>query len=128
MKILGDCWKGELNHEWSVDDAAEGDLDRALERLDARTYTIVTIQGDGEQHLTVGGGAGQFVVYATFDNDEFWNLVRPESATGVVWLNAGGQEGDFPAAQVVAKEQAQAAGRIFLNSGRLDPSQQWQKQ
>ena len=126
--IHGDHWEGLLNHEWRIDRASPPDLERALDRLDARTYTMVTIQGDGEQHLTIGGGAGQYVVYATFDNEAFWNLLRPQPATGTVLLNAGGQEGDFPAAQVVSKEQARVAGLTFLRAGSLDPTQQWQKQ
>lgn len=126
--IYGDRWEGVLNHEWRIDRASSADLARALERLDARTQTIVTIQGDGEQHLTIGGGAGQYVVYATFDNDQFWNLLRSQPASGTILLNAGGQEGDYPAQQIVTKEQALGAGLAFLDVGALDPTQQWQKQ
>ncbi len=127
-RIDGDRWEGVVNHGWIVDHASSTDLNRAIDRLDARIYTIVTIQVDGERHLTIGGGAGQYVVYATFDNEEFWNLIRSEPSAGTVRLNAGGQEGDFPAAQVVNKEQARAAGNRFLNECLLDPVQQWQKQ
>ena len=126
--IHGDRWQGVLNHEWRIDRASPVDLESVLDRLDARTHTIITIQGEGEQHLTIGGGAGQYVVYATFDNDQFWNLLRSQPASGTILLNAGGQEGDYPAEQVVTKEQARAAGLVFLHAGRLDPSQQWQKQ
>ena len=127
-KILGDHWEGVLNREWSIEEASSADLDRTLDRLDARTYTMVTIQADGDRHLTIGGGAGQYVVYATFDNEEFWNLLRPQPIVGTVLLNAGGQQGDFPAAQVVDMEQARAAGRAFLDACHLNPTQQWQKQ
>jgi hypothetical protein len=127
-RILGDHWEGVLNREWSIDEASSADLDRALDQLDALTYTMVTIQADGERHLTIGGGAGQYVVYATFDNEEFWNLLRSQPTVGTVLLNAGGQQGDFPTAHVVDKEQARAAGRAFLDACHLDPTQQWQKQ
>ena len=95
--IHGDRWKGVLNHEWRIECASSADLERALDQLDARTRTTVTIHCDGEQHLTIGGGAGRHVVYATFDNDQFWNLLRSQPATGMILLNAGGQEGDYPA-------------------------------
>ena len=127
-RIRGDRWDGVLNHEWDVDRASVEDFDRALDRLDARIYTMLTIEGSGEQHLTIGGGAGRYVVYATFGNEEFWNLLCGKSATGTILLNAGGQEGDFPATQVVSKEQAGAAGRVFLDACQLDPTQQWEKQ
>ncbi|NTX39367.1 MULTISPECIES: Imm1 family immunity protein [unclassified Myxococcus] len=124
--IHGDRWEGLMLHEWKVDRASSADLERALDRLDARSHTMVTILQEGEQHLTMGGGAGQFVVYATFDNNQFWNLLRSQPATGTTLLNVGGQEGDYPAEQIVTKEQALAAGLAFLDTGRLDPSQQWQ--
>jgi hypothetical protein len=88
---------------------------------------MVTIQGDEEEHFSVGGGGGRYVAYATFDNEEFWSLLRPEPAGGVILLNAGGQEGDYPAREVVSLEQARAAGRAFFLEQSLDPSQQWAK-
>lgn len=127
-RIHGDCWDGVLNHEWHIDGASPEDMERALERLDARTYTMLTIQGDGEQHLTIGGGAGRYVVYATFDNEEFWNLLSTQRADGVVLLNAGGQEGDYPANQIVSLEQARVAGQAFLLRRQLDPGQRWDRQ
>jgi hypothetical protein len=126
--VLGDHWEGVLNHEWRVERASSADFDHALDRLDARTHTMITIKADEERHLTIGGGAGQYVVYATFDGEVFWNLLRSQPTVGMVLLNAGGQQGDFPAAQVVDKEQARAAGRAFLDACRLDPTQQWGKQ
>lgn len=126
--LHGDRWEGMLNHEWRVDRASSADLELALDQLDARSHTMVTILREGEQHLTIGGGAGQYVVYATFDSEQFWNLLHSQPATGTILLNAGGQEGDYPAEQVVTKEQALVAGIAFLDAGRLDPSQQWQKQ
>jgi len=126
--IHGDRWDGVLNHEWHTDNPSEAELEHALLRLDAKQYTMVTIAADQDKHLTIGGGAGRYVVYAAFDNEDFWNLVCPEPAGGTVLLNAGGQEGDFPAAQIVTLEQARAAALVFLNSRQLDPGQQWEKQ
>jgi hypothetical protein len=41
---------------------------RRPKRLDARSYTMLTIRWEGEKHMIIGGGAGCYVVYATFDN------------------------------------------------------------
>jgi hypothetical protein len=127
-RLYGDHWDGVLNHEWYIDAPSTDDFEHMLQRLDARRYTMLTLQGDGEQHMAIGGGAGRYVVYATFDNDEFWNLLCRTSAEGIVLLNAGGQEGDFPAMQVVSIEQARAAGHAFLEACRLDPEQRWERQ
>lgn len=126
--IHGDRWQGVLNHEWRIDRASPSDLEHALDQLDGRIHTMLSIQGEGEHHLAIGGGAGQYVVYATFDNEQFWNLQRSQPASGTILLNAGGQEGDYPAEQVVTKEQARAAALTFLDVGQLDPTQRWLKQ
>lgn len=129
-RLEGDRWEGVLCHDWQVDDPSAADFEDALRRLDATQFTIVTIAGVGEEHLAIGGGAGRYVVYATFDNHEFWNLVRSDSpsANGTVLLSAGGQEGVYPAAQVVGFAEARAAGLAYLRSGTLDPGQRWEKQ
>ena len=113
-RIHGDRWNGFLNHEWHAENPSAFEYEGALLRLDAKKYTMITIARDDGKHLTIGGGAGQYVVCATFDNEVFWNLVRPEPTSGVVLLNAGGQDGDFPAGQVVGLEQAHAAGLVLL--------------
>jgi Immunity protein Imm1 len=125
--IHGDCWKGVLNEEWHVDATWE-DVERALNRLDAHEYTIIAIQADGEAHLVIGGGAGHYVVYATFDNNEFWNLLSAQTSARVVLLNVGGQEGDYLTKQVVTVDLAVAAAKTFFLHGELDPSLLWERQ
>lgn len=82
---------------------------------------MLTIQGPGEQHLAVGGGSGRYVVYATFDNCDFLNLLAATVDDGSVLLNAGGQEGDYSARQIVDLTQAEKAARAFFAGLRLDP-------
>ena len=55
-------------------------------------------------------------------------MASPEPKEGVVLLNAGGQEGDYPAKQIVSLDQALAAGREFFDKRRLDPAQTWDRQ
>ncbi|HEY4243555.1 MAG TPA: Imm1 family immunity protein [Kofleriaceae bacterium] len=128
LAIHGDRWHGVLNDCWRVDSPSWDDVDAAIGRLDGKSYTIVTLQGPGEQHLTVGGGDGQYVVYGTFDNNEFWNLLNPKDEGGTALLNAGGQEGDYPARQIVDRENARAAARTFLEKLQLEPSLRWENQ
>jgi hypothetical protein len=127
LRIVSDKWEGVMNHEEEIERPTPADFGHLLDRLDARTYTMIVLDAGGEHHLTIGGGAGQYVVYATFDNEEFWNLLRPELVAGTIMLNAGGQEGDYPAAQVVDKAYAAQAGRTFLMTGRLDSSMRWER-
>jgi len=130
LAIHGDKWRGVLSDDWRVEHPSWDQLNEAIQRMDAKVYTLVTIQGPGEQHLAIGGGAGRYVVYATFDNYEFWKLldataVRTDSP---VILNAGGQEGDYPAREIVDLIQAQTAARSFFARRELDPTLSWEKQ
>ena len=102
------------------------DLDHALQRLDGNTHTLVILEGEGEAHLAVGGGGGRYVVYATFDNVAFWNLVDPGATTGSLIVNAGGQEGDYAVRQVVDLTHARAAAHGFFSRRELDPDQMWE--
>jgi hypothetical protein len=126
-RIYGDRWNGVLNDEWHIDTPSVDDLNRVLDRLDAKIYTMVIIQGFGEQHMAIGGGAGRYVVYATFDNEEFWSLLAPRAGDSIVPLNVGGQQGDYPATQVVNLEQARAAAQRFFLQGELDSGQKWDR-
>ena len=124
-RMSGDLWKGVQLNEWTVPSAGAEDLERALERLDAVAYTMITIDAADDHCLTVGGGAGKYVVVVTFDNQAFFTLLRRDPAAGIVMLNVGGQEGDYPAEQVVGVSQALQAARVFLATGGLDETQEW---
>lgn len=126
--LVGDKWSGVLNHEWRIDPATQPALDEALNKLDARNFTMLTLQGKGETHLVVGGGDGRYVVCVSLAKDEFWNLLSLDPAEGVVLLNAGGQEGEFPARQVVGMKQARDAAQFFLATCQLDSTQKWLRQ
>ena len=57
--------------------------------------------------LTIGGGAGRHVM-----------LQSPErSASDIELLNAGGQEGEYPANQVVDTATAMRAASSFYRNG-----------
>lgn len=128
LAICGDSWRGVLNDEWHIDDPSWDDVLKAIRRLDATTFTMVTIERPGEQLLAGGGGAGQYVVYATYDNVEFWNLLSSTVDERTVLLNAGGQEGDYPARQIVDLLAAETAARAFFVEGQLESALAWEKQ
>jgi hypothetical protein len=123
-----DRWDGVVDGGGEVDEPSWEAVNEAIRRLDAVTYTLVTIGFPDERHLAVGGGAGRYVVYATFDNRDFWNLLGVEGGDQMVLLSAGGQEGDYRAAQIVGLDEALAAARTFLIEQRLESSLRWEQQ
>ena len=123
--LHGDRWNDMLDEGWQLENPSAIELEEALRRLDAKAYTMLTLTTGPNRHLAIGGGDGRYVVYASIDNDQFFNLVRPDAPSGTVLLKVGGQEGDFPAAQIVTLAQAQAAALFYLDASELDPSQRW---
>jgi hypothetical protein len=121
-----DLWKGVTCEETVVQSPSSEDISSAISALDASTRTMVTVLGPGQAHLTVGGGSGRFVVYATFDNETFFNLKAGRSAARAqVRLCIGGQEGDYPVDQVVDVDRAKRAATVFAESGTLSPELDW---
>ena len=128
-RIAADRWEGVLCDEDEIDAPTIDDLDRVIEALDAKTRTMVSLYGQDEQHLCIGGGAGQYVVYASMPGGQLWNLLSAsDDRKDVVLVNAGGQEGDFPLRQVVDKETVLQAAHTFFRMGMLDVSLRWEKQ
>lgn len=104
------------------------DVVERLSALDGVSHTLATLyRGDG--HIACGGSARSgLVVYVTFDNETFWQLVDPCSPQSKVMVFAGGQAGDYPARHVVSIEAAIRAATTFFEAGGLTPDQIWDKQ
>jgi immunity protein Imm1 of predicted polymorphic toxin system len=101
-------------------------IEAAIRALDGKRRTMVTLGGDGESHLTVGGGSpNRYVVYMTFDNMEFLNLMSHDRADKTVTLFVGGQDGPFPDNTVVDITLALRAAKAFAETGQPDPSCKW---
>jgi hypothetical protein len=66
------------------------------------------------------------VVYATFDNDTFYQLTNPEAREDeIVEVVAGGQTGDYPARMVVELSVALQAAEEFAEGGVVSSQLAW---
>jgi hypothetical protein len=127
ISLSGDCWNGVNMDQWVIENPSIGDLERCLRRLDAEVYTILTIEGSGDAYLMFGGGAGQYIVCATWNREEFWSLINPDAETGTFLINAGGQQGDYRKREVVEFDTALAAGLSFFDGVLLNPKLHWER-
>lgn len=127
-RISADRWRGVHCDQDVIENPSADDFVRALAALDAEERTMLCLDLAEGQHLVIGGGNGKYVVYASLGNDNFWNLLTETEDRGTVLVTAGGQEGDFPAKQVVDQAQARQAGLFYMESGKLDPALCWKKQ
>ncbi len=122
-----DRWNGTKNEETEIVAPTVHEIEQAIRDLDASVRTLVTVGAGGDVHMAIGGGAGRYLVYATYDNQTFHSLVDLSAGSrGSQLLFVGGQEGDYPGHQVVGMELAIRAARAFAEAGMLDPELHWE--
>ncbi|MDH5563638.1 MAG: Imm1 family immunity protein [Nitrospirota bacterium] len=124
--MFADSWEGIEQSEIILLNLSREDIDAAIRKLNGGKYAIVTLQGQDEAYLAIGGGAhGRYIVYATFNNEKFFYLVPDDKAMGSALLFIGGQEGDFPMETIVDVDLLFKAVKIFVEIGELESDLQW---
>jgi hypothetical protein len=128
-RVVTDKWIDVYCDEEEIETPSLADIDLVIDALDAKVRTFISLYGQDGTFLAIGGGSGQYVVYASICNEQLWNLLSDKDVgKDIILLNAGGQEGDFPARQVVNKLQALQAAHTFALTGQLDSNLLWEKQ
>jgi hypothetical protein len=121
-----DNWENARGTDERIDNPSLTDIELAIRAIDGKRRQGVILVGVGDAHLAVGGGlGGQFVVYATFDNERFFSLTSNDNRGSSVRLLVGGQEGEYPSHMIVNLDHALAAAQAFARSGQLAPQLQW---
>lgn len=125
--LVGDDWSDDKNNEWRIETASVEILYRALGRLDASAFTLLTIHGDARRRLVVGGGAGRYAIHESHDDEVSWTLVRDRPMDGLMTLNVGGVEREYPAAEIADLETARVASATYLLHGSRDATLRWHR-
>ena len=126
-QLVADKWSGIRCEEEIAHDPSEDDFLLAFANLNARDRTTLCLEARNGRRLVIGGGGGSYVVYCSFSDDEFWNLTSSATTNERVMLCAGGQEGDFPARQIVDADHARQAGLSFIKHAQLDSGLRWER-
>lgn len=127
-ELVTEHWEG-IHKKSSV--VAEPTLDAvaaAIQALDGRVYTMVSIVFKESSVIFIGGGGsnGLYVVTATYDGEHFKIATGDASSTGMVTMIVGGQEGDYPARHCVDFVTALRAARAFASTGEMDSTVNWE--
>lgn len=102
------------------------DVESRIQGLNGVDRTLVTVYRD-ESHLAVGGSADDgLVVYCTFDNEVFWQLLGETDSDEPIQVVAGGQAGSYPARHVVTLAAALTAANEFSRTGTRDAGLRWE--
>lgn len=122
--VEGDCRGLPLENEEITWEAVE----TAIRELDGATRTELMLTAGDDTMMSVGGGGSFFIVWATYDNLEVFNLSDPSGDTAQsVRFTAGGQAVRVSRRKVVPLEVALQAAKAFAVRGELDPSLQWER-
>ena len=128
-KMICDLWNEDYSEnidlimiEPTVEQAVE-----SAQKLDSSRRTLVILELDDQRSLMIGGGGGNYFLSATMAKDVFFVLHNRCVTEGSIELMVGGQEGDYPRAQVVGDDQMKEAIRHYCESGQIDDSCSWKK-
>lgn len=121
-KFSTENWQGNQNQELLKEARGWAEIEAAIRELDGQRRTLVTLEADGETHMAIGGGAGKYLVYVTFDNENFNYLVHSTKLNNAETLVVGGQEGIYPAKWCVDLTTALKAAKSFAEFGTLEKS------
>jgi Immunity protein Imm1 len=103
------------------------EIESAIKSLDGHTKTLVTLETDGEAHMSIGGGQGKYIVYATFDNEIFYSLIDPSKSNQKEPIVVGGQKGVYAARSCVELETVLQSAQNFAEAGEMLQSAVWEK-
>ena len=126
-KFSTENWQGNQNYG-SIEEAINWrEIETAIRELDGHRRTLVTLETDGETHMAISGGASKYLVYVTFDNENFSYLINPTKSGDAETLFVGGQEGIYPGKWCIDLTIALKAAKSFAEIGSIDNSVIWER-
>jgi immunity protein Imm1 of predicted polymorphic toxin system len=126
--LYTDRWEGVRDDGETVNDPTLEQIQDAIDTLDGKTRSSVLLKSGEAQMGISGGDDKRYVVFATFDNWQFSNLIDPTRPPGKTLLTTGGLEAEYPNRQAVDRDRAVRAARTFALEGRLEPALDWEEQ
>ncbi|MEH2254375.1 Imm1 family immunity protein [Nostoc sp.] len=126
-KFSVEDWIGNQNRG-SVEQAQNWlEIEAAIKELDGQRKTLVTLETQGETHMAIGGGIQKYVVYVTFDNENFYYLVDLSKSNTDETVIVGGQEGVYPAKSCIDLNTTLKAAKTFAELGIMEESVIWKQ-
>jgi hypothetical protein len=126
-KFSVEDWNNNQSQYFIKQASLWSEIELAIKNLDGQTKTLVTLETDGETHMSIGGGQGKYVVYATFDNEIFYSLIDPSKSDQHESIVVGGQKGLYPAKSCVDLETVLPSAQKFAELGEMLRSAVWEK-
>jgi hypothetical protein len=128
-KLVADRWIGQRCQFSEKVAPSWNDIEQSIKALDGHHQSMVTLHGQGQCYMQIGGGEHErYVAYVAAKGDQFHYLASDANEKDVVRLSLGGQEGEYPSNIVTEQTIVLAAARVFSESGLLDPGCKWKNE
>jgi Immunity protein Imm1 len=121
-------WESDRNNGLLKEAKDWTEIETAIRELDGHQRTLVTLETEGEAHMSIGGGNGRYFVYTTFDNENFNYLVNRANSDQTETLVIGGQAGIYPAKSCVDLTTTIKAAKVFAELGTMERSVSWERE
>jgi Immunity protein Imm1 len=122
--LFTDHWIGVRSRETAIEAPTEEQLLDAVRRLDGHQRTLVSCNLLDGRNFMVGGGPTHYVVCLGDPETQHYDTLPGAGGDEWIAIRAGGQDGDYPAKEVVDRAQAlEAASRVW-HAGELPVEQQ----
>ncbi|MFI1712166.1 hypothetical protein [Streptomyces litmocidini] len=116
IRLSGDDWTGSKSNEWHVEQPSSGRIEEAVQSLDGRKKTEVTVSDDDPfRFISVSGGPDLFLVTGEMEDGAITHLQSSAENNQEVRLVCGGQLGVYQRSDLVTLDDAVRAVRDFLN-------------
>ncbi|MDF5735010.1 MULTISPECIES: Imm1 family immunity protein [unclassified Nostoc] len=126
-KFSVEHWLGNQNRGCVEQAQSWLEIEAAIKELNGQRKTLVTLETEGETHMAIGGGIQKYMVYVTFDNDNFHYLVDPSKSDTDETVIVGGQEGIYPAKSCIDLNRTLKAAKTFAELGTMEKSVIWEQ-
>ncbi|RFS15745.1 hypothetical protein [Emticicia sp. C21] len=106
------------------------DVLQSVDRLNGKDITMLNLLCKEENHLLcVGGGKEDYILFITFDNENFDSLCdESKSSSKEKELIIGGQLGEYPENLCNSKPEVIKAITYFFETGKPNPALSWIKE
>jgi hypothetical protein len=121
-------WEGDRNNGLLKEAKDWTEIETAIRELDGHQRTLVTLETEGEAHMSIGGGNDRYFIYLTFDNENFNYLVNQSNSDKTEILVIGGQSGIYPAKSCVDLTTTIKAAKVFAELGTMERSVSWERE
>ncbi|RYU95296.1 hypothetical protein [Emticicia agri] len=129
-RLILDIEKENTTFYEEMEHPALNDVLVSIDRLNGEDITMLNLSCEEENHLLcVGGGKEDYILFITFDNENFDSLCdESKSSLKEKELIVGGQLGEYAENLCNSKADVMKAVAYFYKTGKPNPALSWIKE